>query len=71
MRKMPDFIVVRGTRLWLGETESAPKATAELMRIVGQVEHVGRQVHAELPYTLAGVIVLFDATLTRRHAAAH
>lgn len=63
LRKMPDFVVVRGTRLWLGETESAPKATAELVRIVSQVEQVGRKVHADLPYTLAGVIVLFDATL--------
>jgi hypothetical protein len=63
LRKMPDFILVRGTRLWLGETESAPKATAELIRIVAQAEHVGRRVHPELPYTLAGVIVLFDATL--------
>jgi len=62
-RKMPDAVLVKGTRLWLVETESAPKATAELVRIVSLAEHVGQRVHAALPYTLAGVIVLFDATL--------
>ena len=67
LRKMPDAVLVKGTRLWLVETESAPKATAELARIVSLAEHVGRRVHPELPYTLAGVIVVFDATLN--HAA--
>jgi hypothetical protein len=62
-RKMPDAVLVKGTRLWLVEAESAPKATAELVRIVSQAEQVGRKVHAEMPYTLAGVIVLFDSTL--------
>lgn len=67
LRKMPDAVLVKGTQLWLAETESAPKATAELVRIVSQAEHVGRRLHPELPYTLAGVVVLFDATLN--HAA--
>lgn len=67
LRKMPDAVLVRGDKLWLAETESAPKATAELVRIVSLAEHVGRRLHPELPYTLAGVVVLFDATLN--HAA--
>ncbi|MBW8848495.1 MAG: hypothetical protein JF607_26465 [Burkholderiales bacterium] len=67
LRKMPDAVLVKGTQLWLVETESAPKATAELVRIVSLAEHVGRRLHPELPYTLAGVVVLFDATLN--HAA--
>lgn len=67
LRKMPDAVLVRGDKLWLAETEAAPKATAELVRIVSLAEHVGRRLHPELPYTLAGVVVLFDATLN--HAA--
>jgi hypothetical protein len=62
-RKMPDAIAIRGTKLWLVETESAPKATVELVRIVSLAEHVGQRVNAELPYTRAGVIVVYDATL--------
>lgn len=67
LRKMPDAVLVKGTRLWLVETESAPKATSELVRIVSLAEHAGRRLHPELPYTLAGVVVLFDAT--PNHAA--
>lgn len=67
LRKMPDAVLVRGDKLWLAETEAAPKSTAELVRIVSLAEHIGRRLHPELPYTLAGVVVLFDATLN--HAA--
>ena len=63
--KMPDAVVIKGTRLRLVETESAPKATPELVRIVSLAEHVGQRVNAALPYTLAGVVVLFDATLNQ------
>ncbi len=48
--KMPDAVIVRGERLWLVETESAPKSKHELMRIAALAEHVGRKVHPELPY---------------------
>ncbi|MNY42161.1 hypothetical protein D3C86_1770250 [compost metagenome] len=56
-----DAVLVRGDKLYLVETESAPKATAELMRICAMVEHVGRKVHSDLPFVLAGVFVVFDA----------
>jgi hypothetical protein len=58
--KLSDAVLVRGARLWLVETESAPKSMQELLRIVGQAEHVGRRVHSELPLTVAGLIVVFD-----------
>lgn len=60
-KKMPDAILVRGDKLWLCETESAVKALPELLRIVALAEHVGRKVHPELPYILAGVVIVFDA----------
>lgn len=58
--KLPDAVLVRGERLWLAETESAPKSTQELMRIAALAEHVGRKVRPELPYVLAGVCIVFD-----------
>ncbi|WP_140637181.1 hypothetical protein [Methylibium rhizosphaerae] len=59
--KLPDAVLVRGERLWLVETESAPKSTQELMRIAALAEHTARKVHPELPYVLAGVFIVFDA----------
>lgn len=60
-KKMPDAVLVRGDKLWLCETESAPKATQELVRICALAEHVGRKVHPDLPFVLAGVYVVFNA----------
>lgn len=60
--KLPDAVLVRGERLWLAETESAPKSTQELIRIAALVEHVGRKVHPELPHVLAGLFVVFDGS---------
>jgi len=65
--KLPDAALVRGDKLWLVETESAPKSMQELLRIVALTEHVGRKVHPELPFTLAGLIVVFDSE--QNHAA--
>jgi hypothetical protein len=65
--KLPDAVLVRGERLWLVETESVPKSMQELLRIVGLAEHVGRKVHPELPYVLAGLFVVFDDS--QNHAA--
>ncbi len=60
--KQPDAVLVRGDRLWLVEIESAPKGTAELMRIAGLVEHVGRRVLPEQPLVLAGLYLVFDSS---------
>jgi hypothetical protein len=65
--KLPDAVLMRGDRLWLAETESAPKSTQELMRIAALVEHVGRKVHPELPHVLAGLFIVFDGS--QNHAA--
>lgn len=65
--KLPDAVIVRGDRLWLVETESAPKSTQELMRIAALAEHTGRKVHPELPFMLAGLFIVFDAE--HNHAA--
>jgi hypothetical protein len=59
--KLPDAVLVRGDRLWLVETESAPKSTQELMRIATLAEHVGRKIHPELSFMLAGLFIVFDA----------
>jgi hypothetical protein len=59
--KLPDAVVIKGERLWLVETESAPKSTQELMRIAALVEHTGRKVLPELPFVLAGLFVVFNA----------
>lgn len=59
--KLPDAVLVRGDRLTLCETEVAPKSTAELMRIAALAEEVGKRVHPELPFVLAGVVLVFDA----------
>jgi hypothetical protein len=61
--KLPDAVLVRGDRLYLCETEVAPKSTAELMRICAIAERVGRKMSPELPLILAGVFVVFDAEL--------
>ena len=61
--KLPDAVLMRGERLWLVETESAPKSTQELRRIVALAEHVGYRVHPDLPHVLAGVFVVFDDAL--------
>lgn len=68
--KMPDAVLIRGTRLWLVETESAPKASEDLMRIVGLVEKADQRVHAELTYTMAGLYIVFDADLNHSHRLA-
>ncbi len=57
-----DAVLLRGDKLYLVETESAPKATAELMRICALVEHVGRRVHPDLPFVLGGLFVVFDGS---------
>jgi hypothetical protein len=59
--KLPDAVLIKGERLWLVETESAPKSTQELMRIAALVEHTGRKVLPELPFVLAGLFVVFNA----------
>ena len=55
-----DAVLVKGDKLWLAETESAPKATQELMRICAMAEHVGRRVHPDVPFVLAGLFIVFD-----------
>jgi hypothetical protein len=55
-----DAVLIKGDKLYAVETESAPKDTASLMRIAAMAELVGRKVHPELPYLLAGVFVVFD-----------
>ncbi len=62
-RKLCDAVLIRGKQLWLVETESAPKGTPELIRIAALAEQVARPVHPELPYVLAGVVIVFDETL--------
>ena len=66
-KKMPDAVLVRGDKLWLCETESAPKATQELVRICALAEHVGRKIHPDLPFVLAGVFIVFNSE--QNHAA--
>jgi len=56
-----DAVLVRGDKLYAVETESAPKDTAALMRIAAMAELVGRKLHPDLPFVLAGVFVVFDA----------
>jgi hypothetical protein len=65
--KLPDAVLIKGERLWLVETESAPKSTQELLRIVTLAEHTGRKVHPELPHVLAGLFIVFDGE--QNHAA--
>lgn len=60
--KLCDAVIVKGNRLWLVETESAPKSTQELLRIAALVEHVGRKVHPDLPFVLAGLFLVFDGS---------
>lgn len=55
-------MLVRGERLWQVETEAAPKSTQELLRIAALVEHVGRKLHPELPFMLAGLFIVFDGS---------
>ncbi len=56
-----DAVLIKGDKLYACETESAPKAAAELMRIAAMAEHVGRKLHPDMPYVLAGVFIVFDA----------
>lgn len=56
-----DAVLIKGTQLWACETESAPKDTASLMRIAAMAELVGRKLHPDLPLTLAGLFIVFDA----------
>jgi hypothetical protein len=60
-------VLVKGDKLFACETESAAKATADLMRIAAMAEHVGRRLHPDLPLVLGGVFVVFDAE--QNHAA--
>lgn len=62
-----DAVLIKGDKLFACETESAPKGTAELMRICSMAEHVGRKVHPELPFVLGGVFIIFNAE--QNHAA--
>ena len=65
--KLCDAVLVRGDRLYLCETEASPKSGQEIARIAMLTTHVGRRVHPELPYVLAGVFLVFDAD--QNHAA--
>lgn len=65
--KHVDAVLLKGDKLYACETESAPKGTPELMRICAMAEHVGRRVHPELPFVLAGVFIVFNAE--QNHAA--
>lgn len=65
--KVCDAVLIKGDQLWLAETEAAPKSTQELARIAGLAEQVGRKVHPDLPFVLAGVFIVFDAQ--QNHAA--
>ena len=56
-----DAVLVRGDKLFVCETESAAKATADLMRICAMTEHVGRRLHPDSPLVLGGVFIVFDA----------
>lgn len=62
-----DAVLIKGTQLWVCETEAAPKSTHDLMRIAAMAELVGRRLHPELPFTLAGLFIVFDAE--QNHAA--
>jgi hypothetical protein len=57
-----DAVLVRGDKLFAVETESAPKDTPSLMRIAAMAELVGRKLHPDMPFVLAGVFVVFDAS---------
>ena len=56
-----DAVLVRGDKLYAVEVESAPKSTADLMRIAAMAELVGRKLHPDMPFTLAGLFIVFDA----------
>lgn len=56
-----DAVLVKGDKLYAVETESAPKDTASLMRIAAMAELVGRKLHPDMPFTLAGLFIVFDA----------
>jgi hypothetical protein len=56
-----DAVFIKGDKLYAVETESAPKDTASLMRIAAMAELVGRKLHPDAPFVLAGVFVVFDA----------
>lgn len=57
-----DAVLIKGDKLYACETESAPKDTGSLMRIAAMSEQVGRRLHPELPFVLAGVFIVFDGT---------
>jgi hypothetical protein len=65
--KHVDAVLIKGDKLYACETESAPKGTAELIRICAMAEHVGRRVHPELPFVLGGIFIIFNAE--QNHAA--
>lgn len=65
--KLCDAVLVRGDRLYLCETEASPKSGQEIARIAMLATHVGRRVHPELPFVLAGIFLVFDAE--QNHAA--
>lgn len=56
-----DAVLAKGDKLYAVETESAAKATADLMRIAAMAEQVGRRLHPDSPLVLGGVFVVFDA----------
>lgn len=60
-KKMPDAVLIMGQKIWLCETEASPKAMQKLVSICALAEHVGRKVHPDLPYVLAGVFIVFNA----------
>jgi hypothetical protein len=60
--KLCDAVICKGTQLWLCETESARKAHDEVLRVVGLSELVGKQVRPDLPFVVAGVIIVFDSS---------
>jgi hypothetical protein len=61
--KLCDAVICRGTQLWLCETESARKAVDELGRVVGLCELVGKRVRPDLPFVVAGVIIVYDSSV--------
>ncbi len=57
--KMPDGILVRDRRIYLVETESAPKA--DLSRVVGLAEAVGRKITRNGEWVVSGLYIVFSA----------
>ncbi len=59
--KLPDAVLTQGDLMWMVEVESAPKATEEIAKACAVVARVGRRLHPDCPFSLAGLVFVFDA----------